>query len=473
MAERVIQKINAIIKRTAIKGIPKVGVRVAAYARVSTDSEEQETSLIAQEDYYRKKILEHPGWLFVKIYIDHGISGLSINRRAQFNRMIEDCLAGQIDLILTKSISRFARNTVDTITIVRKLKEKGIGVYFEKENIYTLDSKGEFILTLMSSLAQEESRSMSENIAWGIRKSFSDGKVKVPYKRFLGYDRGDTKGTMVVNCEQAVIVRRIFRMYMQGYTARKIAKTLASEGVVSPGGLEHWRGGTVLSILSNEKYKGDALLQKVFTVDYLQKKLKKNEGELPQYYVEGSHEAIISPWLFDYIQEIKRYRDETYGNSYLGKELLQTKFVCGECGSLLCRRDRYYPNGKKRVWWQCKTQTQKEVKSCGVKYEYEPLIIYAVLDMARCMTIKRMVEDTILSAMSKEKRGIVKEWLSAFEVTNAENLLWVEEEILMIVRSIKLTSNRILEFEWIDDSQTKYKLPRYAPAKGILDNDVE
>lgn len=473
MAERVIQKINAIIKRTAIKGIPKVGVRVAAYARVSTDSEEQETSLIAQEDYYRKNILEHPGWLFVKIYIDHGISGLSINRRAQFNRMIEDCLAGQIDLILTKSISRFARNTVDTITIVRKLKEKGIGVYFEKENIYTLDSKGEFILTLMSSLAQEESRSMSENIAWGIRKSFSDGKVKVPYKRFLGYDRGDTKGTMVVNCEQAVIVRRIFRMYMQGYTARKIAKTLASEGVVSPGGLEHWRGGTVLSILSNEKYKGDALLQKVFTVDYLHKKLKKNEGELPQYYVEGSHEAIISPWLFDYIQEIKRYRDETYGNSYLGKELLQTKFVCGECGSLLCRRDRYYPNGKKRVWWQCKTQTQKEVKSCGVKYEYEPLIIYAVLDMTRCMTIKRMVEDTILSAMSKEKSGIVKEWLSAFEVTNAENLLWVEEEILMIVRSIKLTSNRILEFEWIDDSQTKYKLPRYAPAKGILDNDVE
>lgn len=473
MAERVIQEINAIIKRTAIKGIPKVGVRVAAYARVSTDSEEQETSLIAQEDYYRKKILEHPGWLFVKIYIDHGISGLSINRRAQFNRMIEDCLAGQIDLILTKSISRFARNTVDTITIVRKLKEKGIGVYFEKENIYTLDSKGEFILTLMSSLAQEESRSMSENIAWGIRKSFSDGKVKVPYKRFLGYDRGDTKGTMVVNCEQAVIVRRIFRMYMQGYTARKIAKTLASEGVVSPGGLEHWRGGTVLSILSNEKYKGDALLQKVFTVDYLQKKLKKNEGELPQYYVEGNHEAIISPWLFDYIQEIKRYRDETYGNSYLGKELLQTKLVCGECGSLLCRRDRYYPNGIQRVWWQCKTQTQKEVKSCGVKYEYEPLIIYAVLDMARCMTIKRMVEDAILSAMSKEKSGIVKEWLSAFEGTNAENLLWVEEEILMIVRSIKFTSNRILEFEWIDDSQTKYKLPRYAPAKGILNNDVE
>lgn len=199
MAERVIQKINAIIKRTAIKGISKVGVRVAAYARVSTDSEEQETSLIAQEDYYRKKILEHPGWLFVKIYIDHGISGLSINRREQFNRMIEDCLAGQIDLILTKSISRFARNTVDTVTIVRKLKEKGVGVYFEKENIYTLDSKGEFILTLMSSLGQEESRSISENVQWGIRKSFADGKVKVPYKRFLGYDRGNTKGAMVVN----------------------------------------------------------------------------------------------------------------------------------------------------------------------------------------------------------------------------------------------------------------------------------
>lgn len=472
MAERVIQKINAIIKRTAIKGISKVGVRVAAYARVSTDSEEQETSLIAQEDYYRKKILEHPGWLFVKIYIDHGISGLSINRREQFNRMIEDCLAGQIDLILTKSISRFARNTVDTITIVRKLKGKGVGVYFEKENIYTLDSKGEFILTLMSSLAQEESRSISENVQWGIRKSFADGKVKVPYKRFLGYDRGNTKGAMVVNCEQAVIVRRIFRMYLQGYTARKIAKTLESEGVVSPGGLKHWRGATVLSILSNEKYKGDALLQKVFTVDYLQKKLKKNEGELPQYYVEGNHEAIISPRLFDYIQELKKQRNETYGNSYMGKELLQTKFVCGECGSLLRRRDRYYSNGTKLFWWQCKTQTQKGVKNCNVKYVHEPLIIYAIMDMARCMTIKRMVEDTILSAMPKEKTDIVKEWLSAFEVTNAGSLLWVEDEILMIVRIIKLTSNRLLEFEWLDGSMTEYQLPRYAPAKGILDNDL-
>lgn len=472
MAERVIQKINAIIKRTEIKGISKVGVRVAAYARVSTDSEEQETSLIAQKDYYRKKILEHPGWLFVKIYIDHGISGLSINRREQFNRMIEDCLAGQIDLIMTKSISRFARNTVDTITIVRKLKEKGVGVYFEKENIYTLDSKGEFILTLMSSLAQEESRSISENVQWGIRKSFADGKVKVPYKRFLGYDRGDTKGTMIVNCEQAVIVRRIFRMYLQGYTARKIAKTFTSEGVVSPGGLKHWRGATVLSILSNEKYKGDALLQKVFTVDYLQKRLKKNEGELPQYYVEGNHEAIISPWLFDYIQELKRQRYETYGNSYFGKELLQTKFICGECGSLLHRRDRYYSNGTQLFWWQCKTQTQKGVKSCNVKYVHEPLIIYAILDMVRCMAVKRMVEDTILSAIPKEKTGIVKEWLSAFEVTNAGSLLWVEDEILMIVRIIKLTSNRLLEFEWLDGSMTKYKLPRYAPAKGILDNDL-
>ena len=186
MPDRIVTRITALPKPATFKEAAKSVQRVAAYARVSTDHEEQETSLAAQTDYYRKKILEHPGWEFVEIYVDDGVSGLSTSRREGFNRMVEDCLAGHIDLVLTKSISRFARNTVDTVTTIRKLKEKGVGVYFEKENIFSTDSKGEFLLTIMSSLAQEESRSISENVTWGQRKRMADGKVSLAYSRFLG-----------------------------------------------------------------------------------------------------------------------------------------------------------------------------------------------------------------------------------------------------------------------------------------------
>ena len=321
MPDRVVTKLASLPRPVTFKEAAKAVLRVAAYARVSTDHEEQETSLAAQTDYYKKKIMEHPGWEFVQIYVDNGISGLSTNRREGFNHMIEDCLAGRIDLVLTKSISRFARNTVDTVTTIRKLKEKGVGVYFEKENILTTDSKGEFLLTLMSSLAQEESRSISENVTWGQRKRMSDGKVSIAYSQFLGYDKGSEKYTMVVNEEQAITVRRIFYMFLQGYTPHTIAALLTEDRVPSPCGCDKWSGMTVRRMLSNEKYKGDALLQKEFTVDYLRKKMKKNEGELPQYYVEEDHEPIISPWLFDYVQKRLGARSEIGNTRYSGSAL--------------------------------------------------------------------------------------------------------------------------------------------------------
>ena len=275
MPDKVVTKLASLPRPVTFKEAAKAVQRVAAYARVSTDHEEQETSLAAQTDYYKKKIMEHPGWEFVQIYVDNGISGLSTSRRDGFNHMIEDCLDGRIDLVLTKSISRFARNTVDTVTTIRKLKEKGVGVYFEKENILTTDSKGEFLLTLMSSLAQEESRSISENVTWGQRKRMADGKVSIAYSQFLGYDKGSEKYTMVVNEEQAITVRRIFYMFLQGYTPHTIAVLLTEDRVPSPCGCDRWSGTIVRRMLSNEKYKGDALLQKEFTVDYLRKKMKK------------------------------------------------------------------------------------------------------------------------------------------------------------------------------------------------------
>ena len=244
--------------------------RTAAYARVSTDSEEQLTSYSAQVDYYTNYIKSRDDWEFVSVYTDEGITGTNTKHREGFKRMVADALAGKIDLIVTKSVSRFARNTVDSLTTIRQLKEHGTECYFEKENIWTFDSKGELLITIMSSLAQEESRSISENCTWGQRKRMADGKVSVPFSRFLGYDRGEN-GELVVNPEQAEIVKRIYTEFLQGATPHTIAAGLTADSIRSPGGKDRWNPKTVQSILQNEKYKGDALLQKCFTEDFLTK----------------------------------------------------------------------------------------------------------------------------------------------------------------------------------------------------------
>ena len=254
-----------------------------AYARVSTSSEEQLTSYEAQVDYYTHFIQSKPEWEFVKVYTDEGISAVNTKKREGFNQMVQDALNGKIDLIVTKSVSRFARNTVDSLVTVRKLKEKGVEVYFEKENIYTLDSKGELLITIMSSLAQEESRSISQNVTWGQRKRFADGKISLPYSHFLGYRKGDN-GLPEIVPEEAKTVRWIYSLFLSGKTTSSIANLLTKEGIPTPAGKKKWAASTVESILKNEKYKGDALLQKAFTVDFLTKKQKKNEGEVPQYW---------------------------------------------------------------------------------------------------------------------------------------------------------------------------------------------
>ena len=256
-----------------------------------------------------------------------------------------------MDHIVTKSVSRFARNTVDSLTTVRQLKEKGVEIYFEKENIWTLDSKGELLITIMSSLAQEESRSISENCTWGQRKRFADGKVTVPFNRFLGYDRG-ADGNLVVNPEEAVTIRRIYSMFLQGMSPYGIATRLTADGIKSPGGKEKWNAGAVRSILTNEKYKGDALLQKSYTVDFLTKKKKVNEGEIPQYYVEGNHEAIISPEVFELIQQELECRKQSRGR-HSGVHLFSGKIRCGQCGEWYGSKTWHSNSKYRRVVWQC------------------------------------------------------------------------------------------------------------------------
>ena len=325
--------------------------RTAAYARVSTDSEEQLTSYEAQVDYYTNYIKGRDDWEFVTVYTDEGITGTNTKHRDGFNRMVQDALDGKIDLIVTKSVSRFARNTVDSLTTVRKLKEKGVEIYFEKENIWTLDSKGELLITIMSSLAQEESRSISENCTWGQRKRFADGKVTVPFKRFLGYDRGPD-GNLVLNTDEAVTVRRIYSMFLQGMSPYGIATHLTADCIKSPGGKDKWNAGAVRSILTNEKYKGDALLQKSYTVDFLTKKKKVNEGEIPQYYVEGNHEPIISPDVFEQVQQELERRKQSRGR-HSGVHLFSGKIRCGQCGEWYGSKT-WHSNSKYRcVVWQC------------------------------------------------------------------------------------------------------------------------
>ena len=327
--------------------------RVAGYARVSTDSEEQQTSYTAQVDYYTHYIQSKPEWEFIAVYTDEGISALNTKHRDGFNQMVDDALAGKIDLIVTKSVSRFARNTVDSLTTVRKLKENGIEVYFEKENIFTLDSKGELLITIMSSLAQEESRSISENVTWGQRKRFADGKVSMAYSRFLGYEKGETKDDPpVINEQEAATVRLIYALFLEGKTAAGIGKYLESLGILSPGGSTKWSKTTIDSILTNEKYKGDALLQKRFTVDFLQKKLKPNQGEVPQYYVEGSHPAIVEPDEWDHVQS-EFARRKQLGKAYSGKSVLSTKLVCADCGGYYGRKLWHSTDKYRSTIWQC------------------------------------------------------------------------------------------------------------------------
>ena len=336
--------------------------KVAGYARVSTDHDEQFTSYTAQVEYYTRYIREHDDWEFVNVYTDEGITGTSTKKREGFKQMIADALAGKIDLILTKSVSRFARNTVDSLTTIRKLKDNGTEVYFEKENIWTFDAKGEVLLTIMSSLAQEESRSISENCTWGQRKRFADGKVTVSFKNFLGYDRG-TDGNLVVNQEQAKIVKMIYGLFLKGLTPYYIAKKLTDEKISSPGGASKWYPSTVRSILSNEKFKGDALLQKSFCEDFLTKKMKINKGEVPQYYVENNHEAIIDPQTFDMVQ-VELARRATGRGRHSGVHLFSGKIKCGDCGGWYGNKVWHSTDKFRKTMWQCNQKYRDRNKRC-------------------------------------------------------------------------------------------------------------
>ncbi len=391
-----VRTIPATVQRFAPSTPLRARLRVAAYARVSTDEEEQLSSYEAQVDYYTRYIQSNPEWTFVEVYADEGLSGTNTRKRRNFNRMIDDALAGKIDRIVTKSVSRFARNTVDTLTTIRKLKENGVGVTFEKENIDTLDSKGELLITIMSSLAQEESRSISENVTWGWRKRISDGKVSVAYSHFLGYEKGEDGSMQVVESE-AKIVRQIYGMFLDGQTPSSIASFLTKQRVPTPAGKEKWQSSTVKSILTNEKYKGDALLQKTFTVDFLSKKAKLNEGEVPQYYVEKSHPAIVSAEVFDLTQYEMRRRARK-GRHTSAASVFSDKLVCGECGAVYGSKVWHSTDAYRTMIWRCNEKYAVKGQPCP-----SPHLRNEEIQNAFVQAVNRVIErkDEVLSALQE------------------------------------------------------------------------
>ncbi len=348
-------------------------LRVAAYCRVSTEQEEQQSSFENQVTYYTQYINNRPDYVMAGIYADEGITGTNTKKREQFKRLIADCEQGKIDLIIVKSISRFARNTQDCLAYSRKLKELGIGVMFEKENINTLDGSGELLFTILSSLAQEESRSISENVRWGIRSNFKDGKVHINAERFLGYTK-DKSGQLIIDDEQAVIVKRIFEEFMDGSSPDVIAARLNKEEIKGCLGEPRWACSTIWSILSNEKYMGDALLQKYYTADFLTKKTEKNGGELVQYRVQNDHEPIINRRYWEAVQlEIDRRKQymEQYGlrtmGRYTDEQPFTNRVICGKCNHIFWRRTFTRKTERFKVWLCGQRYREKGVVGCASK----------------------------------------------------------------------------------------------------------
>lgn len=392
-------------------------LRVAAYCRVSTDQEEQLTSYEAQMAYYTEKIMTNPEWTMAGIFADEGITGTSVKKRAEFLKMIRLCRKGKIDMILTKSISRFARNTVDCLNYVRELKELGIAVIFETENIDTLKADTEVFITMLAGFAQAQSESMSQSIRWGKRQSFKSGKVTFQYKRIYGYERGDDDKPKVVP-EQVEVVRRIFESYLAGMSVPDIKRMLEIEDIPAAKGKPQWSIGALQYMLRNEKYCGDALLQKTYVEDCLTKKTRKNNGELPKYLVQNHHAAIIDRYLFERVQaEIARRagkrkvsdKSVTEQSKYSGRYALTELLICGCCGTPY-RRVTWSKRGKKKIVWRCISRLDYGTKYCKNSPTIEERQLHAAILRAinAIMSNREKLIDilrTNLAATLSEKSG--------------------------------------------------------------------
>ena len=369
-AERIVEVIPATWNPTDESSREIRKLRVAAYCRVSTELEQQQSSYDIQIEYYTRHIMQNPNWIFAGVFADDGRSATNTFRRDDFNQLMDQCLKGKVDMVITKSISRFARNTVDCISWVRKLKEKNVAVYFEKENLNTLDDSTEMILTILSSQAQEESRAISTNVKWGYARKFEKGEST--RQRSYGFRKAPT-GEMCIVEEEAAVIRNMARWFLDGDSLERIKHRLEDAGIETTTGKKTWSTGTIYNILTNEKIMGDVLLQKTFTADYLTKRRVKNSGQQKQYYVKNHHEAIIPKTVYYKIQEeiarrssLKKAgtrKGKTAQGVYSSKYALTGIMVCNECGAHY-RRTTWAKNGKKVIVWRCINRLEHGTKRC-------------------------------------------------------------------------------------------------------------
>ena len=402
-------------------------LRVAAYCRVSTDDEEQLTSYEAQKNYYTDKIMTNKEWTMAGIFADEGITGTSARKRPEFLRMIRQCKQGKIDIVLTKSISRFARNTVDCLNYVRALKELGIAVIFEKENMNTLEIDSEILITMLGAFAQSESESISANVRWGIRQAMKEGKATIQYKYLYGYRKGDD-GKPEIIPDQAEVVRKIYDLFLSGTPVRGIQEYLNANSVPNINGEPKWARSAIDSILTNEKYCGDVLLQKTYIDDCINKKVKKNTGQLPMYLVQNHHEGIISRETFDAAQaELARRsagkspskKNAPTGRSrYSSKYALSDRLYCGECGTRYQRCTWRNRDGSKRIVWRCVSRVDYGNKYC----HNSPTLDEEPLHRAILTAINSAVKDrdnivyNLKAAMEKELAPVAGQQLSLSEI---------------------------------------------------------
>ena len=351
MAVRVIRARNT----DPVVTMPTQVTKAAAYCRVSTDSEEQESSYEAQVTHYTNFIQAHVGWELAGIFADEGLSGTQAKTRPQFNALIAACENGDVNLVITKSISRFARNTLDALNYIRKLKALNIPIIFEKESVNTLEASGELMVTILASIAQQESASISQNVRMGINFGFQEGRGRVNFSSFLGYRRGDKPGTYEIVPAEADVVRKIYRAFLEGYSPKMIADGLMEDGICTPSGGEKWYPSTVASILENEKYAGDLLMQKWYVEDYLTHKCVKNTGDRPQYFVEDDHDPIVPKAVFYQVQGEKKRRSglaKDPSKLRFGNRLaLNGRLICGKCGRTL---KRYVKPDDALTDWRCR-----------------------------------------------------------------------------------------------------------------------
>ena len=388
---------------------------MAAYCRVSTDSEEQLTSYQNQMRVYTEMIAANKEWEFAGLYADEGISGTRADKRPEFQRMIRDCQNGKIDYIITKSVSRFARNTVECLEYVRSLKAQGIGIFFEEQNIDTLKNESELYLVIYAGFAQSESESISKHITWTYRKKFEEGKVSFQYKNFLGYRKGADSQPEIVP-EEAAIVERIYEMFLAGQPVKMIAQTLQAEKIEIPGKNLSFSKNMIMNILRNEKYCGDCILQKTVTVDCISKTRKANQGEAPMYIVENNHPAIISREVFNRVQEelirrqaLRAKSDKTSitATGKYSKYALTEVLQCAECGSRY-RRVTWTAHGRKKIVWRCISRLDYGTKHCkdSITVEEEALHGAVVRALNRFHTEDESTYLALMKATIGEAIGI-------------------------------------------------------------------